>query len=154
MKLFAHTKDRTYDVDLADELDHLVVSIGKESFILRLDTKPGAIRTAFLSGGKDRPARKIEFAWTRKDGAYVIVIDGITYDVELRDPRSERAALLAKAKAESSGAAEVRAPIPGRVTRILAAAGTKVEQRQAVLMLDAMKLENEIQAPRAGAVRS
>jgi biotin carboxyl carrier protein len=46
----------------------------------------------------------------------------------------------------------VKAPIPGLVTRVLVQAGDVVEAGQPLLLLEAMKMENEILAPRAGAV--
>ena len=153
MKLFAHTNGTSHEIDLVDELGHMVLSIGNESFVIHLDDKPGVIRTAFLSGGKKGPARKIEFGWTRRKNQYRILIDGISYEVDVLDARAERAATLSQTKAKTKGPAEVRAPIPGRITKILADEGAKVAKDQPVLTLDAMKLENEIQAPKEGTVR-
>jgi biotin carboxyl carrier protein len=154
MKLFAHSNDSKHEIDIVEEEGHIVLKLGRESFVVNLDDQPGVIRTALFSGGKKKGTRKIEFAWTRNNGSYNILIDGIAYEVEVRDARAEKAAELAGIKAESSGSVEVRAPIPGRITKILLAEGSPVEKKQAVLTLDAMKLENEIQAPREGTVRS
>jgi biotin carboxyl carrier protein len=46
----------------------------------------------------------------------------------------------------------VKAPIPGLITRVLISAGDQVEAGQPILVLEAMKMENEIRAPRAGIV--
>ena len=43
--------------------------------------------------------------------------------------------------------------MPGRVVRVLVAPGDDVEARQAVVVVEAMKMENELRAPRAGKVR-
>lgn len=51
-----------------------------------------------------------------------------------------------------SGDARVKAPIPGLVTRVLVQLGDRVEAGQPVVMLEAMKMENEILAPRPGVV--
>ncbi len=51
-----------------------------------------------------------------------------------------------------SGDGRVRAPIPGLVSRLLVAEGEVVEAGQPLLVLEAMKMENEIRAPRAGTV--
>jgi acetyl/propionyl-CoA carboxylase alpha subunit len=53
-----------------------------------------------------------------------------------------------------SGDGRVKAPIPGLVTRILAEAGEKVQAGQTLLILEAMKMENEIRAPFDGVLRS
>lgn len=52
----------------------------------------------------------------------------------------------------SSGDGRVKAPIPGLITRVLVNKGDAVEAGQPLLLLEAMKMENEIQAPRAGVV--
>ncbi len=43
--------------------------------------------------------------------------------------------------------------MPGRVVRVLVAAGDDVERRQAVVVVEAMKMENELRSPKAGRVK-
>jgi biotin carboxyl carrier protein len=52
----------------------------------------------------------------------------------------------------ASGDGRVKAPIPGLITRVLIAAGDRVEVGQPILVLEAMKMENGIRAPRTGIV--
>ncbi|MBK9943696.1 MAG: biotin/lipoyl-containing protein [Kouleothrix sp.] len=51
-----------------------------------------------------------------------------------------------------SGDGRVKAPIPGTITRLLIEPGATVEAGQPLLVLEAMKMENQINAPRAGVV--
>lgn len=51
-----------------------------------------------------------------------------------------------------SGDGRIKAPIPGLITRVMVQPGDQVEVGQPVLLLEAMKMENEIVAPRAGSV--
>jgi biotin carboxyl carrier protein len=51
------------------------------------------------------------------------------------------------------GQVTIVAPMPGRVVRVLAAAGDQVEARQPVIVVEAMKMENELRAPRAGRIK-
>jgi biotin carboxyl carrier protein len=53
-----------------------------------------------------------------------------------------------------SGAGTITASMPGRVVKILVEPGDKVQQGQGVLILEAMKMENEIKAPKDGVVSS
>ena len=53
-----------------------------------------------------------------------------------------------------AGAGSVKAQMPGRVVRVLVAEGDSVEKGTPLLVVEAMKMENEIKSPRAGAVRS
>ena len=51
------------------------------------------------------------------------------------------------------GQVTIVAPMPGRVVRVLVAAGDQVDARQPVVVVEAMKMENELRAPRAGRVK-
>ncbi|HEY4049387.1 MAG TPA: biotin/lipoyl-containing protein [Acidobacteriaceae bacterium] len=79
-----------------------------------------------------------------------IYIDGRRYSFQVEDPRSLKARLIHAAG--GSGPRPVKAPMPGRVVRILAEEGAEVEARQGILVIEAMKMQNELKAPRAGRV--
>ncbi len=51
------------------------------------------------------------------------------------------------------GPRAVRAPMPGRVVRVLAAEGDEVAEQQGVVVLEAMKMQNEMRSPKAGRIR-
>ncbi len=145
MKLFAHTSGKDYELLAEPDQKTLTIRLGRKKYQVTLDEQTGRIRTAFLDH------QRIEFGWTRTEEGYRILIDGIEYDIILRDPRAE---LLAQsgAASKSGGVAEGKAPIPGRITRLLLSEGDPVKQDQPVLCLDAMKLENEIPSPQTGTV--
>jgi biotin carboxyl carrier protein len=52
----------------------------------------------------------------------------------------------------SEGIAEIRAPMPGKIVRILRAQDDAVEAHQGIVVMEAMKMQNEIRAPKAGKV--
>jgi biotin carboxyl carrier protein len=80
---------------------------------------------------------------------FAVTIDGRTHRLRLLD---ERRARRAAAAGSADGAREVRAAMPGKVVAVLIAAGATVERGQGILVIEAMKMENEIPAPRAGTV--
>ena len=65
---------------------------------------------------------------------------------------SRRAQGVAGIGAEAKGAQRVVAPMPGRITRVLVKAGDTVAARQGLVVVEAMKMENELRSPRAGIV--
>lgn len=80
-----------------------------------------------------------------------IVVGHERFGAVVRDPRSLRSR-------RSSGDAEaglqkVVAPMPGKVVRILAPEGTAVEAGQGVLVIEAMKMQNEMKSPKKGTVK-
>ena len=97
-------------------------------------------------------ARSVE----SEDGAGMIVevmIEGRPYRVTIEDERTQALASLAGGK-HISGDASIRAPMPGLVVNVLAAPGSAVERGQTVVVLEAMKMENDLTSPRPGVVKS
>ncbi len=84
-------------------------------------------------------------------GGVVVVIDGYRFVVEARDPRRWSAKGAGRG---GEGVQRLTAPMPGKVVRVLVSAGDAVEAGQGLLVVEAMKMQNEIKAPRAGRVVS
>jgi len=79
----------------------------------------------------------------------VVVIDGYHFQVEVSDPRG----WSRKAEGLGAGGVErVTAPMPGKVVRVLVAVGDHVEAGRGVVVVEAMKMQNEMKANRAGRV--
>jgi len=80
----------------------------------------------------------------------VVLVAGERFEVEVHDPRS----WSRKSVAGSHGVATLSAPMPGKVVRVLVGAGDAVEAGQGLLVVEAMKMQNEIKSPRSGQVVS
>ncbi len=81
-----------------------------------------------------------------------VIVGGRRSTFELDDPRS-----LAGRRRAGGGAAgprPVKAPMPGRVVRVLVAPGDEVAEHQGVVVIEAMKMQNELKSPKAGRVVS
>jgi biotin carboxyl carrier protein len=85
--------------------------------------------------------------------AFEVVVGARTYTVRLRDERASALAQLT-GSAHHAGDAIIRAPMPGMVVNVLAMEGQVVERGQAVAVLEAMKMENDLTTPRAGIVKN
>jgi biotin carboxyl carrier protein len=79
-----------------------------------------------------------------------IIIGSERFAVEVRDPRSLRSRRAAAA--HEAGPARILAPMPGKVVRLLAAEGDEVEAGQGVVVVEAMKMQNEIRTAKKGKV--
>jgi biotin carboxyl carrier protein len=110
-------------------------------------------------------------AVTLDHGAVSLLIDGRSYDVELDevgdevqvlvegqllvvDVADERTLRLRAGAAgfTVTGKATLTAPMPGKVVRVLVAPGATVTEGQGLLVVEAMKMENELKSPKAGTV--
>jgi biotin carboxyl carrier protein len=79
--------------------------------------------------------------------------DPVVVAAEVMEARSAAVAELVRARATAvAGPAAVRSPMPGRVVKILVRAGERIAAGHAVVVVEAMKMENELRAPRAGTI--
>lgn len=77
-------------------------------------------------------------------------VGSVRYAVQLRDPRSLRSRASAD---DGKGPRKLLAPMPGKVVRVLVSEESEVEAGQGVVVVEAMKMQNEIKSPKKGIVR-
>ena len=75
-----------------------------------------------------------------------------TYEVSVTDPRSWRS--RQQAASGTSGPQKLTASMPGKVVRVLTSVGEKIAASQGLVVIEAMKMQNEIRSPRDGTVRA
>jgi biotin carboxyl carrier protein len=143
-----------YEVTIAEKTFRVELVRSGEEWKCRLD-------------GRDVPVDVV----SAQDGVLSLLLDGKSYEVKqetvgaeanvvvgqkrfsasVRDPRSFRS--RRRAGASEQGVMKIKAPMPGKVVRILAAVGTQVESGQSVIVIEAMKMQNELKAPKNGVVK-
>jgi acetyl/propionyl-CoA carboxylase alpha subunit len=87
-------------------------------------------------------------------GDYTLWVDGYRFDVEALDERTAAIRELSRLTSVASGPAPLIAPMPGLIVRVSVKAGDKVGQGQGLVVMEAMKMENELRAQAAGTVKS
>lgn len=80
---------------------------------------------------------------------YVVTVGLCHFRVEIRDPRRWKPD---GASPQENGPQEIVAPLPGNIVRMLVSENQEVARNQELLVIEAMKMQNEIRAPRAGRV--
>ncbi len=88
-----------------------------------------------------------------EDGSWKILLDGERYEVEVEDERTKRLKALQGPDKKLVGDLQIKAPMPGLVVKIPVEVGQRVEANQQIIILEAMKMENELRAPRAGIIK-
>lgn len=145
-RISAQSGDRRFALSVSADGDAIVVHDGERAHRIVFEGTKRCIRAAEI----DR--RQVRFGYRRKGDTYEILLDGVVYEVAVSDPRFEALLKVRPQAAEKEGRVTVRAPIPGLVTAHRCKAGERVTRNQSLLVLAAMKLENEIAAPRDGVV--
>jgi biotin carboxyl carrier protein len=95
----------------------------------------------------DHAAAEVSVTW--RGDEYTVATGGRAHRVRLMDERARR---RHERRGGADGGNEVRAQMPGKVVAVLVAAGATVERGQGLLVIEAMKMENEISAPRSGTI--
>ena len=124
---------------------------------VRLDGQQVGVEATVLPGGRwslrlPGSGRQHEVVIvSRPDGGGLeALVDGLSVPVRV----SSGTAVAKKAGAHGEGPDRVTAPMPGKVVKLLVSAGDQVTARQGVVVVEAMKMENELRAARAGKVKA
>ena len=87
-------------------------------------------------------------------GSYTLWVDGYRFEAEALDERTRSIRDLSAANAAPTGPAPILAPMPGLIVRVNVSRGDTVEAGQGVIVMEAMKMENELRATSSGKVKS
>ena len=87
-------------------------------------------------------------------GSYTLWVDGYRFEGEALDERTRAIRDITAESSKASGPAPVVAPMPGLIVRISVAVGDEVQAGQGLVVMEAMKMENELRATAAGRVKS
>jgi biotin carboxyl carrier protein len=96
--------------------------------------------------------RSFEIEVDHSDDEYRVLVDGRNYHVHLVDERRVRVG-GSQPGADPQGRQSVSVPMPGKVIAVLVAEGDAVERGQGLVIVEAMKMENEVRSPIAGVVK-
>jgi biotin carboxyl carrier protein len=113
--------------------------------VMRIDARilASGVISLLLEGG-----RQVRCVLDVSPEGEAVIVDGRRVEFAVSDPRSLRASRGARAH----GPRAVKAPMPGRVVRVLVAVGDEVAAQQGLVVIEAMKMQNELKSPKAGRV--
>jgi biotin carboxyl carrier protein len=147
MKLTAEIENEQQSLDLKREGERVVADVdGRRYELVAREPERGIY--LLLADGHVYECR------VERDAAEPTLVHVHTgkqsYAVKLTDPKRLRAGQSAGAQAD--GAAQVIAVMPGKVVRVLVEQGATIEAGQGIVVVEAMKMQNEMKSPRAGRV--
>jgi len=111
----------------------------------------GSFGLSLLFDGVDGSSRNVQVAPGSERGELLIGVDGKSVSAVLNGRRTGRAA--ADGGSQADGEQTLVAPMPGRIVRLLVARGDEVAARQPIVVVEAMKMENELRSPKTGRVK-
>jgi len=147
MRLTAEIAGERHELDIRQEGSRVTAEIGGRVYELEMSApRPGVY--LLLAGGRVYECR-VDHPGNNREAAEV-AIGRDAYAVTLADPKRLRGAQASGAHAH--GTSEIVAPMPGKVVRVLVEAGAEVEAGAGVVVVEAMKMQNEMKSPKAGKV--
>ena len=153
MKYYVTLRARTYEVDIAGA--H--VTVDGERLAAQLVAVPGTPLHHLLLAGSSWTvaAQPLEGSGAGQAPLHwALGAVGERFEVAVVDERTrDIQALTGQTRAPASGGV-VKAPMPGLVVRVEVAAGQRVAMGAALVVVEAMKMENELRAPRPGVVET
>ncbi|MBI2942199.1 MAG: biotin/lipoyl-binding protein [Chloroflexi bacterium] len=153
MKYYVDVEGKTLEFDFEERGDLLVVR--HQSRELRIDLRQVRAPSLYSLLVDHRSYEVfIDQEQGEQEGEYHVLIEGEQYKLTVQDEWARRLATIQRRAHIQAGELPIKAPMPGYVVAVLVKPGQRVERGQGLVILSAMKMENEIKAPRAGTVQS
>ena len=143
-------RTRSVSIERADGPDRFRVTVDGRTTLVDAQ-RTGLFGLSLLFPDDTYGGVRVALAPGSAPGELLAYLGGRTAPVVVNGRRTGRAA--ADTGTGAHGEQKVVAPMPGRVVRVLVAAGDTVEARQPVVVVEAMKMENELRSPKAGQVK-
>jgi biotin carboxyl carrier protein len=149
MKLNAEMDGEQVALEVKREGGRVSAEVGGRLYELEA-REVGAGEYLLIHGGRVYECRVSAEPGAAGRGALRVSVGTREYGVRLTDPKHLRGADAGGG--EQGGRAQVKAPMPGKVVRVLVEAGQAVEAGQGLIVVEAMKMQNELKSPKSGAV--
>jgi biotin carboxyl carrier protein len=145
MKLKAEVAGYHHELSIRREGTRLAAEIDERRYALEARETGAGIYLLIADG------RVYECRVDRERSRFNVRIGNHVYSVALADPKRLRGAQGSGAH-DDGGSAQVVAPMPGKVVRVLVPVGAQVEAGDGLVVVEAMKMQNEMKSPKVGTV--
>lgn len=145
MKYFATVNEQEYTIEI-DQEEQILVN-GEPYQVDFQELLQGGTLSLLINN------RSLEAIVNEQDNAWEVLIHGELYSVKVQDERSYRLAQARGTVLPETGTVAVKSPMPGVILDVLVAPGDRVAKGEKVVILESMKMENELRAGRDGVVQ-
>jgi biotin carboxyl carrier protein len=144
MKYITTIEGREYLVEILDEKH---VSIDGKVLDVDFSTINGQRVFSLIIDG-----RSYESHVNLADEGWEVLLRGRFYTAQVEDEREKRLRISAAGRAVEGGEFHLKAPMPGLIVAVMVEDGIKIEKGQVLIILESMKMQNELKSPKAGTV--
>ena len=147
MKLIAKLSDQEHELHLRLSDEMATVLVDGRGYDLTVH-QPAEGVVLLQSGNRVYECRVEPHQKSRN--VFDVTLHGRSYTITIADPKRLRSG--ENSHRQDHGSAEITAPMPGKVVRVLVEAGATIEAGAGIVVVEAMKMQNEMKSPRAGVV--
>jgi acetyl/propionyl-CoA carboxylase alpha subunit len=144
MKYITTIDDRQYTVEIVDDKH---VSVDGKVYEIDFESVSGQPVYSLIVDGRSH-----ESYIYQGDDNWQVLLRGRLYPVNVEDEREKRLRAAAGGRVAETGEYHLRAPMPGLVVAVQVIEGQKVKKGQVILILESMKMQNELKSPRDGTI--
>jgi len=144
MKYITTVEDKQYLVEIIDEKH---VSVDGKVFVVDFESVSGQPVYSLIVDGKSHEAYV-----QQGDDLWQVLMRGRLYPAKVEDEREKRLRAAAGGGVAETGEFHLKAPMPGLVVAVPVSEGQDVKKGQVLLILESMKMQNELKAPRDGKI--
>ncbi len=146
MEIKAMVKNRLYPVTYGMEGEKIRITIEDRDYLVDAVSPADGFFSLLING------RCYDAAIEAGDNSYTVLVEGRTGQVDFHDPRDRRPTDDLK-RSIQEGRQSIHAPMAGQLIRLLVQPGDLVEDGQGLVVLEAMKMENELKSQGVGKVK-
>lgn len=144
MKYYSKINDKEFIIEIRPDGE---IVVNDETYSFDFQRLPDGGTVSLLLNN-----RSVEAVVDEREDSWEVLTQGELYSVRVQDERAYRLALARGTGLDAGHDAEVKAPMPGLVIRVLVEVGAIVERNEKVVILESMKMENELRSPKEGVV--
>jgi biotin carboxyl carrier protein len=144
MKLCAEIAEEKLDLEIKRDGDRVIGSIDGKPREFDVRQVDDAVYLLFAGN------RTYECRVEDRPGGSDVYVGGRLFQINIADPKRLRSGYASGG--HDGGPARIAAPMPGKVVRVLVEAGAQVETGDGLIVVEAMKMQNEMKSPKAGTV--
>ena len=148
MKLQAELKNETYEIEVKRDGDKVFARVDEREYQLEAsEVEPNV----FLLKNDNKIYEFFVVPQTEKTAPYKVKIKNQEFEINLFDPKRLRGA--GAENEHGDGVAEIKTAMPGKLVRVLTKVGAEINKGDSVLVVEAMKMQNEMKSPKDGIVK-
>lgn len=148
MKLQADISGEKHEVEVKREGRNVTATVDGRNYVLDVSEPE---RNVFLIKDENKISEVFVSPKSGSNTAFAVTLSGRELEIDIFDPKKLHGA--SKDHEHGDGLAEIKTAMPGKVVRILVEAGDEVAKGDGIVVVEAMKMQNELKSPKDGVVK-